>query len=224
MGSRNTLKGFAEQHRLRMNSDECHDAMVRGKVGHLFAHDAGWFGIVLEAPANSTFLDNTLRSRKRRAIAAGLLLRQEGDFEAILLFEPTDAKQARLAIRLIQAKKIKKAPPPTDAQLRVRALFSSKARSKRPCFDQNADAAVGQGGNRYQSLGLADEPPIARKKKTKAQNTTLTDTPRLSDDAPTSTNRAIKSPAIAISGFGDGDSKLEVNVSKNSGNESGLHR
>jgi hypothetical protein len=147
MGSRNTLKGFAEQHRLRMNSDECHDAMVRGKVGHLFAHDAGWFGIVLEAPANSTFLDNTLRSRKRRAIAAGLLLRQEGDFEAILLFEPTDAKQARLAIRLIQAKKIKKAPPPTDAQLRVRALFSSKARSKRPCFDQNADAAVGQGGN-----------------------------------------------------------------------------
>jgi hypothetical protein len=156
MGSPTTLAGFAERYRLRMNRDECHDTIVRGKLGHLSAHDARWFGIVLEAPANSTSLDNTLRSRKRRAIAAGFLLHQEGDFEAIVLFDPTDTKQARLAIRLIHAKKIKKAPRPTDAQLRARALFSSRARSRRPCFDQNTDAAVGQGGNHYQSLGRAD--------------------------------------------------------------------
>jgi hypothetical protein len=63
-----------------------------------------------------------------------------------LLFDPADPKQARLAVRLIQAKKIRQASRPTDAQLRARALFSSKARSKRPCFDQNTNAGVGQEG------------------------------------------------------------------------------
>ncbi len=63
------------------------------------------------------------------------------------------------------------------------------------------------------------------KPKTKIQNATLTDTiPRLSYEVPTPTSKALKSPAIAISVLGYGDSKLELNVSKNSRNESGLHR
>ena len=57
MGSPATLTGFAEQHRLRMNRDECHDAIVRGKLGHLYEHGAGLFGIVLEARANSVSLE-----------------------------------------------------------------------------------------------------------------------------------------------------------------------
>jgi uncharacterized protein DUF6302 len=40
----------------------------------------------------------------------------------------------------------------------------------------------------------------------------------------TTKNVRLKSPAIAISGFGDGDSKLAPNVSEKSRNESGLHR
>jgi hypothetical protein len=135
-----TLVGFAEKHRLRVNHDKCHDAVVLGRLGHLYEHDTHRFGIVLELPADITRLDNTLRSRKRRAIAKGFVLHQEGDSEAILLFDPTDTNQARLAIRLIQAKKIKKAPPPTDAQLRARALFSSRARSRRLSFEQNTSA------------------------------------------------------------------------------------
>ena len=146
MGSPATLTGFAEQHRLRMNRDECHDAIVRGKLGHLYEHGAGLFGIVLEARANSVSLETTLRSRKRRAIAGGFALRQEGDSEAILLFDPADLDQGQLAIRLIQAKKIKKAPPPTDAQLRSRALFSSRARSRRPCLEQNTSEPPGARG------------------------------------------------------------------------------
>jgi hypothetical protein len=83
--------------------DACGASIIRGKFGHLYEHDAGRFGIVLEAPANSEVLDATLRSRKRRAIAAGFVLRQEGDSEATLLFDPTDMKQARLAIQLEKA-------------------------------------------------------------------------------------------------------------------------
>jgi hypothetical protein len=146
MNSPRTAHEFVEHHRLRLIRDGCHDAIVRGKLGHLYEHDTGRFGIVLEAPAGNARLDKTLRARRRRAIAAGFILRQEGDSEAILLFDPSDTKQARLAIRLIDAKKIRQAAPPTDAQLRARALFSSKTRPGRPCFDPNTNIVVGQEG------------------------------------------------------------------------------
>ena len=140
MGSPTTLVKFAQQHRLRVAHDGCRDAVVRGKFGHVYEHGSSRFGIVLEASANGRRFDNSLRSRKRRAIAARFILHQEGDFESILLFDPTDERQAQLSTRLIKAKKIKIAPQPSDAQHRVRALFSSKTRSKRLCFDQNTGA------------------------------------------------------------------------------------
>jgi hypothetical protein len=140
MGSSKTLAEFAQQYGLRVTRDRCRDAVVRGKFGHMYEHDTMRFGMVFEASANGRRFDNSLRSRKRRAIASGFILYQEGDFESILLFDPTDKRQAELSTRLIKAQKIKIAPQPSDAQLRVRALFSSKARSKRPCFDQNAHA------------------------------------------------------------------------------------
>ena len=135
-----TFAAFANANRLRIKTDACGDSFVPGKLGHLYEHDAHRFGIVLEAGACGASLNTTLRARKRRAIAAGFGLHQEGDCEAILLFDPTDVIQARLATRLIDAKKIRKAARPTDAQLRSRALFSSRSRSRRPCFDQNTSA------------------------------------------------------------------------------------
>ena len=143
MGSPSALVEFAQQYGLRVTRDKCGDAVVRGKLGHLYEHDANRFGMVLEASTNGPHFDNTLRSRKRRAITSGSILHQEGDFESILLFDPTDERQAELATRLIKAKKIRTAPQASDAQLQVRALFSSRARSKRSCFDQNTNATAG---------------------------------------------------------------------------------
>lgn len=63
------------------------------------------------------------------------------------------------------------------------------------------------------------------KPKTSIQNATLTDSiSRLGYETPMSTNIALKSPAIAISGFGDGDSQLAPSVSERSRNGRGLHR
>jgi hypothetical protein len=140
MGSPTTLAEYGEQYRIRMKRDECGDSIVGGRFGHLYEHDAHRLGIVLEAPPDKLRSDRTLRARRRRAIAAGFVVHQEGECEAILLFDPSDRKQALLAIRLIHAKKIRKAAEPTNAQLRSRALFSSRARSRRPCFDQNTSA------------------------------------------------------------------------------------
>jgi hypothetical protein len=152
---------FAELYRLRAKRDDCGERIIRGKLGHLYAHDASRFGIVLEAPRDNARSDKTLCARKRRATAAGFVVHQEGDFEAVLLFEPGDGKQALLAIKLIDAKKIRRVAGPTEAQLRARALFSSKARSSRPRFHQNTDAAVVQASNSYESPGAPKSPAIA---------------------------------------------------------------
>jgi hypothetical protein len=140
MGSQRTLAKYGEQYRVRVKRDECGDSIVCGRFGHLYEHDANQLGIVLDASPDNLRSDSTLRARRRRAIAAGFIVHQEGDCEAILLFDPSDLDQAHLAVRLIQAKRIRKTARPTDAQLRARALFSSQARSGRPCLEQNTSA------------------------------------------------------------------------------------
>jgi hypothetical protein len=137
---------FSDQYRLRVTRDHCGYPIIRGKFGHIYEHGSGIFGIVLEAATTDIRYDTTLRSRKRRAVVGGFVLHQEGDCEAILLFDPSDSDQAQLAIRLIEAKKIRKAARPTDAQLRSRTLFSSRARSRSPCFEQDSSAPSGARG------------------------------------------------------------------------------
>ena len=84
MQSPSTFARFAEHYRCRVTRDHCGAAIIRGKFGHAYEHDAGQFGIVLEAPADTAILDNTLRSRKRRAIATGFFMNQEGDIRRLV--------------------------------------------------------------------------------------------------------------------------------------------
>lgn len=122
---------FSERYRLRVKRDGCGDPIILAKLGHIYEHGPEIFGMVLEAPAKSTRLDQTLRSRKRRVLTRGFTLHQEGDFESILLFDPADSKQVRAAIKLVGARKGRKVAAPTVRQLQARALFSERARSKR---------------------------------------------------------------------------------------------
>ena len=109
------LADFVEQYRVRVKRDDCGEPIVPGKVGRLYEHDASRFGVVLEVPPDDARSDKTLRARRRRAIATGFVVHQEGEFEALLLFDPGDGKQAALDVRLIRAKKIRQAARATDA-------------------------------------------------------------------------------------------------------------
>ncbi len=101
---------FATKYRLRLRRAEDGETIIPAKLGHLYSHDPdrGIFGLVLEAPADNSNLDNTLRARKRKAEKEGFQVHQEGDFEAILLFDANDSKKARLAIRLVGARRKRK--------------------------------------------------------------------------------------------------------------------
>ncbi|HEY0702879.1 MAG TPA: hypothetical protein VGD60_08950 [Candidatus Acidoferrales bacterium] len=140
MRSLNPLVTFAKRCRIRVTRDVCGEFIVRGRLGHLYEHDASRFGIVLEVPKENTRSDKKLRARRRRGLAAGFALHQEGDFESVLLFNRANREHAELASLLIGAKKLRQLVKPSDSQLRVRALFSSKARSKRARFDQKNGA------------------------------------------------------------------------------------
>ncbi|HEX2713683.1 MAG TPA: hypothetical protein VHM88_15910 [Candidatus Acidoferrales bacterium] len=117
---------FTSTFRLRVKRDRCGAAIIPGKLGHLYEHGSGCFGLVLEASADSTHLDRRLRARRRKALATGFLLHQDGDLEAILLFHPEDRDQARLAIRLVEAKRRRIASAAQLAVLR-RARRAAKA-------------------------------------------------------------------------------------------------
>ena len=101
-----SIIAFAEKYRLRVRRDECGDPIVVGKLGELYQHDDGLVGLVLMSPnGDDPKLDNTLRSKMRKALREGLELHQRGDYESSFLFDAENKQHARLAIRLIGCKR-----------------------------------------------------------------------------------------------------------------------
>lgn len=97
---------FAEKYRLRVRRDECGDLVVAGRLGQLFQFDENLMGLALISPnGDDPKLDNTLRSRTRKALRKGLELYLRGDYESIFLFSPENRQHARLAIQLIGCKR-----------------------------------------------------------------------------------------------------------------------
>jgi len=100
------LAQFAERKRLRIKRNEVGELMIPGRIGHLYEHDCGVFGLMLVSPnGDDPMLDNTLRSKMRKALREGLELHQRGDYESIFLFDAENKQHTHLAIRLIGCKR-----------------------------------------------------------------------------------------------------------------------
>jgi hypothetical protein len=98
------IEDFAGTYRLRIHIDQCRERIVPGKLGHIFDHGSGKFGIVLEEIVGSS-QGRLLLARRRTAVEASFQMTQAAEYESVLLFDPADLKQARLAIRLVRARK-----------------------------------------------------------------------------------------------------------------------
>ena len=107
------IREFAARHRLRVVRMEG-EAVVRGRLGHLYDHGTGRFGVVFVGDADDPRLDNILRSRIRTAIRSGFVPHLICDFEAILLFDPEDSRLSRLAIKLLGVRRKRR---PSASQL-----------------------------------------------------------------------------------------------------------
>lgn len=121
---------FAERHHVRVQRDEGGDTVILGKIwkkqpvtpynlqrnpermakldyGHrIFDRGDGRFGLFLSFEVdNDSEIGGSGRSAKwanakKKLVAAGFTIRQEGDAECIALFDPENKVQSRLALKL----------------------------------------------------------------------------------------------------------------------------
>jgi hypothetical protein len=93
--SRSNILGFAQVENVRLRHDDCGDEMLLGRRGHVFEYGSGRMGLYL------TF--NTKRqwsAAKRKLLAAGFVITQEGDTEGVATFDASNAGQVLVALKL----------------------------------------------------------------------------------------------------------------------------
>ena len=94
------VKLFADTYRVRARRDECGELILPGRIGHVYEHGAGKFGIYLSCATKRAW-----SSAKRTLTAAGFTIRQNGETEGTALFDPENEQQARLALEIARIRK-----------------------------------------------------------------------------------------------------------------------
>jgi hypothetical protein len=102
-----TITDFATQHRLKTKHDKGDDTtIIPGKAGQLYEYSDEEFAVmyILPAtkPARPRVWEQDVRPVRR---AAGMVLRQKGDAEGALSFNPENREQVKLAIKLAGVKR-----------------------------------------------------------------------------------------------------------------------
>lgn len=118
-----TVREFADRRRLRIRLGEDREPVIAGKRGHIYEHDTGTLGVLLEYPTARRW-----NSARRKLEAAGFVIWQDGDTEGTALFDPENAAQVKLALKVAVARPKRVLTP---EQLAARLAALEKARQAR---------------------------------------------------------------------------------------------
>ena len=140
------LKGFAETHGVRTKRDSCGELIVLSKRlamtypngwppehaapkrweyhCHIGEHSRALFYVCLLFMTKKRY-----GNAKRKLLAAGFTLSQDGETEGLLTFDPADVKQSRLALRLVGAKR-RRVLTPERRQAQIDNLARARAARK----------------------------------------------------------------------------------------------
>jgi hypothetical protein len=132
-----SIKIFAESYRLRVTRDDCGDSYIVGKAGLIY----GSVGLRLIVTITGGPNASRWNRAKRRSLAAGFELWQDGDDEGSVLFDPDIPVHAKLAIRLVGCRQRRIATPAQRVALARHAFQSKTPRasgSMRPLESTNA--------------------------------------------------------------------------------------
>jgi hypothetical protein len=117
-----TLQRFATRHRLKTRVDSDETRIIPGRDGQLYEHAPGQLAVMfLSARAKSPGMWN---NRRRAGEAVGMTLYQNGDQEGVLTFDPLNAKQVALAIKIASIKR-KRIMSPAQKEILARATSKS---------------------------------------------------------------------------------------------------
>lgn len=98
-----TIQQFAERHRLRVSRDGCNDPIISGRRTarhHIFDNGDGRLGVLLMFDGSPAKWTNA----KKKAVAVGLIVRQDGGSEGTMLFDSANLRQSRMALNLTGAR------------------------------------------------------------------------------------------------------------------------
>jgi len=122
------LPEFAVTKNLKTKRDVDGTCIIPGRLGesHVYECAPNQLGVLFQPTSAPTDQPRTKlwNSVRKKCIAAGMTLRQNGDDEGALSFDPENSEQAKLAVRCIKARARRR---PSAAQLAVLA----KARAVR---------------------------------------------------------------------------------------------
>ena len=115
-----TIQGFAAKHHLNVTHAEDGTSVVRGRNGEIYEYSDQELGVLI-MPASAHRVRFWGHACKKMA-AAGMTLRQNGDHEGALSFDPHNSKAVRLAMRLagVRARRV-----PSAAQLEALSMARS---------------------------------------------------------------------------------------------------
>jgi hypothetical protein len=135
------VQEFAKKYRLRTTFDDCKEVIIPCKRGQIYECGGGKLAVLVEAVSARGW-----HSVRKSLLAAGFELRQNGDCEGTLSFDPADPKQAELAIKVMRARRKRQLSDAQKAELIRRLPIASK--SRRPTAQEGAFAAL-------ESFGMA---------------------------------------------------------------------
>jgi hypothetical protein len=111
------LKEFAQKHSLQIRRSRQDDTdNIVGRFGEIYEYDDGELALMLCGVPTGTGRWSRVRSK---CIAAGMTVRQNGDDEGALSFDPANKEQAALAVKLAGARPRRRLSPKHRAKLQA---------------------------------------------------------------------------------------------------------
>jgi len=132
------LGEFAKHHSLRVTRSRQDDNdNIVGKFGEIYEYSGSELGMMLCGGPVGTGRWARVR---RKCLAAGMTLRQNGDDEGALSFDPTNKEQAALAIKVTRARPKRRLSPEHRSKL--------LAANQRTQFSEQHPVLIGGSGTK----------------------------------------------------------------------------
>jgi hypothetical protein len=146
------IEQFADKHRLKARRDECNDTIIPGKFGQIYDNCDGRLGVMYMPDPHGKRDSHPGRwnNRKRKLLAAGCQIKNDGDVEGIALFDPESPAQIRLAIQVAGIKRKRAVSDEQAAHLRSIGFKNTHATEAVLALD-----SIGKAGDGTQRQDMA---------------------------------------------------------------------
>jgi hypothetical protein len=115
---------FAKAHRLKPARED--DMVIVGKAGQIYEYSDALLGVMFITPAKKAPRPRVWNNLSAQCVLAGMTLRQDGDAEGALSFDPANPAHVTLALKLAGVKRKRQLTPEQLVRLASVGFKASK--------------------------------------------------------------------------------------------------